>query len=986
MLNTHTLSATQSFDLANVLFSAPVETVKTPTRGKVFAEDDFAKNWESIYLHPNQLKSGEVVKGMRKLTSSALVISSHGNSMVFILASMEEPVYIPGAFEKGEQGYFMAFYLAPVLNTEYVYYMCQFGAWRRIVNNIDAYETGLDWSSVGMFAGSDGHGKAMYIDPEDIIRNAGKISLPSISAQEELVEAAKKQAAKIAELSTSQYNVADIVSRYTDFGRVDGLFRTNNIPLLAELYRRCAGGSVNRRVLEVLKLEEFNREVLTESELSFLEQHLAELFTLVVTPHEISLHSTIASLQPKEVIEFLCTLAAFPEDVTVYNPFAGVAAYTVALPNQVVGEEIDEVLWALAQIRLFANSVAKGSCVMLGDSFEKIASDTVYKAIITTPCFSKEKGREVSDIINQLYAKLDEDGKLVCIVPVSFLFSKNRSILTVRKQLIEERAVNTVIKLPSNIFVGTSLEQAAIILTKGKSNEDILFADASDYTRISANDYRTSSFDSELFLKDLEKAVVYFNEQGCAFDESAIGVLVAYTELIGLDLTPSIYLTEKPKDGILLSELAVELPLLRGKEVSSDYFITGASIPEAMHRKPYVPTKQYDGKRVPAKNYVQVAGDAVLIALVNGCIRTAYMENFFDVIAFPSGFVKVLQPQKEVSAKYLSALLSTKLVADQIKAQASGTIIPRLSTIDLSLVSVPRHENIEERERVVTEVLLSEMSDLEDELQEALDKQKREIGSTRHAMIQTLSALSSNWEQLNLFAQKKGGSLSLLDTVGRINPISVKDLMGSIDYAISTLQRQVESLRFEKADWGEEVAINPYEFINTYVATHATPTVRMLNVGNDNQTDYPCWDDETGELSVEHTDAAFVFYAPKRLLERIFNNIVTNAMAHGFSAEKSDNEIKFDWKAEDGNIVITIANNGLPFKSGVSGEDVLMSGFTTALHENAADGTLHSGQGGFEIKALMEGLGSVEVISQPDAEFPVIYKLVFEKTNTLFTL
>ena len=155
----------------------------------------------------------------------------------------------------------------------------------------------------------------------------------------------------------------------------------------------------------------------------------------------------------------------------------------------------------------------------------------------------------------------------------------------------------------------------------------------------------------------------------------------------------------------------------------------------------------------------------------------------------------------------------------------------------------------------------------------------------------------------------------------------------------------------------------------------------MVNIGNDNIADFPYFDDETGDAKYQHTDAAEIFYAPVRLLERIFNNIVANAKAHGFTSDSSNNEIRFDWKSEDGGIVITIANNGRPLKDGVTGEDVLMSGFTTALNENASDGTLHSGQGGFEIKSLMEGLGTVEVISQPDAEFPVIYKLTFEKTN-----
>jgi hypothetical protein len=59
-----------------------------------------------------------------------------------------------------------------------------------------------------------------------------------------------------------------------------------------------------------------------------------------------------------------------------------------------------------------------------------------------------------------------------------------------------------------------------------------------------------------------------------------------------------------------------------------------------------------------------------------------------------------------------------------------------------------------------------------------------------------------------------------------------------------------------------------------------------------------------------------------------------------------------------------------------------MSGFTTALNEVSGDGTLHSGHGGFEIKSLMESLGAVKVISQPEEEFPVAYRLTFRKFET----
>jgi len=106
--------------------------------------------------------------------------------------------------------------------------------------------------------------------------------------------------------------------------------------------------------------------------------------------------------------------------------------------------------------------------------------------------------------------------------------------------------------------------------------------------------------------------------------------------------------------------------------------------------------------------------------------------------------------------------------------------------------------------------------------------------------------------------------------------------------------------------------------INDYITSHSTPMIRMINKGTDNVADFPYFDDETGEAKHHHTDAADIFYAPEKLVERIFNNIVANAKAHGFTADSTNNEIWFDWKSEDGGIVITIANNGRPLKDGVS--------------------------------------------------------------------
>lgn len=977
MLNTNSTSALQSLDITDILFPAKWHKTEDATYDFIFTPDNFASGWDSIYVSPLDLKIGIVSRGMRKLIAPTLLITSDKAKMAYVLASEDNPVYIQSEYTRDKNfGYLMAFTITPEVSPEYMFYACKYNIWNHLLSPINANESSLSWREVGTGGNISSYGES-WITPEDVVFNLHRIKIHTPAQQKELVVAAKELEVV---LEHQNYNVADLVNRYMRFTSPGNIFSQNGLGLLVEAYRIAAGNCAKPDVLNILNEYEFEKDRLSQEELNFLSKHLNEVFALVVFPDSSIAHPLNGFVQPHEVTDFMCKIASFPENVTVYNPFAGADSYAVALPNHVVGEEINRTIWALGQIRLYANLADKRADITLGDSFESIKSNEKFKAIITSPVYLMEEGHEISDVVRMLYGKLEDGGKLACIVSANFLFRKHNKVRTLRETLIKDKAISTIVMLPSNIFTGSSIAQAAIVLTKGIKNEEIHFGDASGHTRFAKSIYRETTFDLESFIEAFEADIVD-TQEGYEPCEDQTGIAVPYDKLVGSDLTPSIYLAPKPENGVPLSYLAEEVLELRGKDISAEYFLTGSSIPAAMHRKPFVPVKVEDGKVSTAKKYVQVPENSVILAIVSGNLRTVYTEGFTGKIAFPAGFIKVLKPINGISAKYLAAVLSTRIVADQIKAQTVGLTIPRLNKLDLSQIHVPIHGTVEEREQLIAEVLSSEISDLESELQVTLDNQKREVRSTRHAMIQTLSALSSNWEQLKMFAELHDGGFKLSDTVGRINPISVKDLMGSIGYAMSTLQRQVESLRFEKPDWGKDAEINPYKFINDYIATHSSPSVRMVNIGNDNVVDFSYFDDEIGDTKYEHSDAAEIFYAPVRLLERIFNNIVANAKAHGFTAESTNNEIRFDWKSEDAGIVITIANNGKPLKEGVSGDDVLMSGFTTALNENASDGTLHSGQGGFEIKSLMEGLGTVEVISQPDAEFPVIYKLTFEKTN-----
>lgn len=1004
MLNSTSTHAAQSVKF-NEIFTDSAQTVTDTTLGQIFSEDNFAKGWNDIYVRPSSLPNGTVEKGMRCITSPTILITTKNARMAFVLASKEEPVYFTAEDVQLADGSFMLSYsILPVITPEYIYYMCKYGMWEKIVNNIKdglSYEDavfnlcivndGLSWEWIGKKTLAVGEfkdprelaGVETLVDVTvDILKNGIKdFSLPSLSYQEELVKAAISHENKISEASIPKYEVSNLVNKYMAFTNSHGLFRSSCIGLIGEAYRIAAGNHAKIEVLEILKDYEFKKDVLTVEELSFLSKHLNEVFALVVASNGITHHPSEGFVQPQEVTDFMCKIASFPENVTVYNPFAGSNSYAIALPNPVVGEELNSITWALGQIRLFANHAEQRTDITLGDSFNSMRSAEKFSAIITSPVYLIEEGHEISDIVNMLYDKLEYGGKLVCIVSAGFLFRKDRKVRTVRDKLIKGKAISSVIMLPSNIFTGTGVSQAALVITKGIPNEEIMFADATGYTRFAKSVYRATTFDSEQFLKDLEDEVVDYFERGRTIDDTTIGASIDYSELVDSDLTPARYLTPKPSDGIALSEIATEVEELRGKDISAEYFLTGSSIPSAMHRKPFVPVKVEDGKVSTVKKHVLIPENAVIIAIVSGNIRTVYTEDFTGKIAFSSGFIKILKPTNGISAKYLAAILSTKIVVDQIKAQTVGAIVPRLNKLDLSQIFIPHHSTVEEREQLIAEVLSSEMSDLERELRETLDSQKREVSSTRHAMIQTLSSLSSKWERLKRFASAQGGIIHFSDMIGRINPTTVEEFMGGIEYAIDTLRRQVESFRLEKKDWGEPEEINPYEFIESYKANHPSTEYAMQNLGSDNKADVPYFSGENDEEHTAHTDALFTFKAPRALVERIFDNIVSNAKSHGFTSDIVNPTIQFDWQTNGGKIEITIKNNGIPLKEGVTGADVLMSDFSTALKQKANDGSLHFGIGGFEIKSLMEDIGSVEVISQPDAEYPVIYKLTFNDVS-----
>lgn len=76
------------------------------------------------------------------------------------------------------------------------------------------------------------------------------------------------------------------------------------------------------------------------------------------------------------------------------------------------------------------------------------------------------------------YFHLKNDGKMAIVLPHGVLF-RGAAEGKIRKALLEQGAIDTVIGLPANIFFNTSIPTTVVILKKNRDSRDVLFIDAS---------------------------------------------------------------------------------------------------------------------------------------------------------------------------------------------------------------------------------------------------------------------------------------------------------------------------------------------------------------------------------------------------------------------------------------------------------------------------------------------------------------------------
>ena len=214
---------------------------------------------------------------------------------------------------------------------------------------------------------------------------------------------------------------------------------------------------------------------------------------------------------PREVSTLLAKLVGAKEGDRIYDPTCGSGSLLIKSSKEVgsenfaiYGQEKNSQTHSLCRMNMYLHEISDAK-IEWGDTIRnplQIQNDALMKfdVIVANPPFSLDqwgadeakddrwgrfssyplppKGNGDYAFIIHMISSLAPYGRMGVVLPHGVLF-RGSSEGKIRKQLIDENLLDTVIGLPANLFYGTSIPACILIFKRDRECKDILFIDAS---------------------------------------------------------------------------------------------------------------------------------------------------------------------------------------------------------------------------------------------------------------------------------------------------------------------------------------------------------------------------------------------------------------------------------------------------------------------------------------------------------------------------
>jgi type I restriction enzyme M protein len=695
---------------------------------------------------------------------------------------------------------------------------------------------------------------------------------------------------------------------------------------------------------------------------------------------------------PNELSAFAANIPSLPENAKVYNPFAGTASLGVLRSSNIVytGQEKNELIHAIGQLRIIAYRKTSTHKLLLGDSFHDWSPESIkrsifddllskgklepsyspkYDLIVAAPPFALRIPNEFGDyygrnaehfLIEKALEDLTSNGALVAILPSSFLFKAGVD-QKLRQRLIEEDLIDSVISFPSKVLQNTPTPVSIIFINKSKKERGyVRFVDTIDFSVIDENKETYIDYDAILdALKSDER-----DEFVKTFANSEIRTQE-------YNLISARYL-QQPVQGVALGDIAEFVRSRRYHDISNCKYVRIRDLKEDKFNF-ILQTNEIEPE--PFAKVVQRFQEPCLILATRwSTLKPTFFEssNGEDVY-FSMDVVGLKINERKVDLAYLVNELHSDFVKDQLASYRQGTVIPAIKKDDLLKLKIrlPEYYN----QGRFKESLNEQKAKVQGALEAVAEEKKKEL-----LLFHKLYGLENEIVEQNTYLRHKlagpasnvEGSFKnikaiLDDHVAPVFPqlfsikltqehdLTLGDYLKIMEKDVARISASVSRhIKIESHVAKERLyPVDLVEFTQQYVGTH----MRSGTVAYAIRFEY-----DKDSLVNPNGELQKVFINGNAdLLNSLYNNLIENAIVHAFD-RNDNNRIEVYLMKHDEVIQILFSNTGKPFPDNFTVEDFIRKGSTAG--PNAGDGF-----GGFYINEIIQKFnGKFDIIDETGGE------------------
>jgi type I restriction enzyme M protein len=689
------------------------------------------------------------------------------------------------------------------------------------------------------------------------------------------------------------------------------------------------------------------------------------------------------SIQPKELTQLMLSFLPKKKSLSIYNPFSGFASLGIGLPEDAIylGQENIPKIWSFSKLRLLVNKVSNRNTIENVNVFKSWAHDErKFDFVVSNPPFNLKSSQydEIYYLDSQFFAPNNanaliiseclkrlnfETGKAVIAMSNNFLSTQNSREKYLREYLVQNRLIEMVIMLPGGILNYTSIPFNLLILST-KNEQNPILVDASD-----------CFIEKSKGNKVLDLNRIYFTLESNNDSKK----IVETSEIAANDFNlmpsryldyPSIFELEPGYKMVKLGGLISSLPRNTATPNTTGKFVRIKDLSDDVinFKRTFDDLEEMS---ISTKGALLTQNSLLLSLRWKTLKPTFFTSSNSQIYYSPNDILACNINTQIIDLDYLVHELDKDYVIEQIALERKGTSVPYISkdrllsiNIKVPIIFDQQKTDAKNIKDAVVKARLKEFG-LEEQFAQLTKDQLEDLSLKKHNIMQHLNNIQSSIDSLSIFMKRNDG---ILDAKSVIYP----KLGTTVQKRFELLDESLKEAIYFVDNITNEINFQRPEFLN---AIEIITTCIEKGVHNDELFEIAFLNDGDSFISDEDTITPIIKFS-KSDFEELYNNILQNAIIHGFidKLRKYKFLIELKYDPEINKIVISFFNDGKPFPKGMA-ERYQIKG-------EKAGATGNKGIGSWKVYEIAKHFGaSINVNDLPEEKFPVKIELVLNIEN-----